>query len=383
MRRAAARALLALWPACVWAADGAEPPAATWKFSGYYKNLLMRSQTVFPAGERYTEDLNRLRLKLEGRPAENVALDLQYDNEILLGDYLDTQQFQLQKALAVDTYWTAQSTYAQSGSYYAQHRLYRAALTWSLGATDVRIGRQRIAWGTGRFFSPLDIVNPFSPIALERAERIGVDALLVEHKLDALSRVSAVFAPQHDGRNASAAALWHANLRGFDYSLVAGRFRRDQVVGADLAGQIGEAGVRAELTRSRRATGVTTTRALLGMDYAFANTLSLTGELYHDGAGASDPQGYDFGALFAGRVQNLGRRYAALYAGYEITPLLKTSNYFVANLNDRSRYIAPSASYSIRANLDWTLGAQLFRGRAGSEYGALKDMVFTQLQWFF
>jgi hypothetical protein len=380
MRSAIACAWLALWPALATAADDV---AAAWKISGYYKNLLMRSQTVFPAGDRYTEDLNRLRLKIEARPTESVALELQYDNEVLLGDYLDTQQFQLQKALPVDTYWNAQATYADSNDLYARHRVYRATLTGSLGATDVRIGRQRIAWGTGRFFSPLDILNPFSPIALERSERVGVDALLAEHKVDALSRASVVFAPQHDDKQSSVAALWHANVLGFDYSVVAGRFRREHVAGVDLAGQIGDAGLRAELTRSRRIDGSSYTRALLGVDYAFANTLSFSGELYHDGAGAHDPQGYDFAALFAGRVQNVGRRYAALYAGYEITPLLKFSNYFVANLNDRSRYVSPSLSYSIKANLEWAVGAQLFGGRAGSEYGTLKDMLFTQLQWFF
>jgi len=284
MRSAIACAWLALWPIFALPAD--DDVAVAWKVSGYYKNLLMRSQTVFPAGDRYTEDLNRLRLKIEARPTQNVALDLQYDNEVLVGDYLDTQQYRLQKALPVDTYWNAQASYADSNDVYAVHRLYRATLTASLGATDVRIGRQRIAWGTGRFFSPLDILNPVSPIALERGERVGVDALLVEHKVDALSRASVVFAPQHDDKPSSVAALWHANLRGFDYSVVGGRFRREQVAGVDLAGQIGAAGLRAELTRSRRSDGSAYTRALLGVDYAFANTLDFSAELYHDGAGA-------------------------------------------------------------------------------------------------
>ncbi len=379
----AALVLLALLPLCALAADDADSAPQVWKFSGYYKNLLTQSETVFPAGQHYTADLNRLRLKIEGKPADNLALDLQYDNEILLGSYLDTGQFRLQKNLPADTYWKAQAAYADQSGYYGQHRLYRAALTWTQGATDVRIGRQRIAWGTGRFFSPLDILNPFSPITLERGERVGVDALLVEHKVDALSRVSAVYAPQHDASRSSVAALWHGNYRGVDYSVVAGRFQRENVIGVDLAGQIGQAGVRAELTRTRRSAGPDYTRVLIGLDYAFTNTLNLSGELYRDGSGASDPMGYDFAALFAGRLQNVGRRYAAAHADYEITPLLKASVNLVANLGDNSHYLSPSLTYSIKANLDATVGVQLFRGRAGSEYGALKDMVFTQLQWFF
>jgi hypothetical protein len=375
--------LLTPWALCAAATDQAEPTPSEWKFSGYYKNLLTQSETVFPSGERYTADLNRLRLKLEGKPAANLTVDLQYDNEILLGSYLQTAQFQLQKTLQAPTYWNAQAIYSDQSGLFAQHRLYRAALTWSQGATDVRVGRQRIAWGTGRFFSPLDILNPFSPITLERAERVGVDALLVEHKLDALSRVSAVYAPQHDASRSSAAALWHGNHAGTDYSVVAGRFGQQQVVGADLAGQVGQAGIRAEATHARRLIGAGYTRILIGLDYAFANTLILSGELYRDGSGARNRPGYDFAALFAGRVQNLGRRYVAAHASYELTPLLKTSVDLVSNLDDRSYYFSPSLTYSVRNNLDATLGAQLFRGSATTEYGAFKDVIFAQLLWFF
>ena len=58
-------------------------------FSGYYKNLLRDSRTVIPAGDAYWLDLNRLRLELKGQVAHWIALDLQYDNEILLGSYLE------------------------------------------------------------------------------------------------------------------------------------------------------------------------------------------------------------------------------------------------------------------------------------------------------
>ena len=136
--------------------------------SGYYKNLFVASETVAPAGERYTLDLNRLRLELKGNLTESVALDLQYDNEVLLGSYLRTAQFAAQKDAPSGQYWDLESNYAEGGSYYARHLLYRANLTFSRGDTDLRLGRQRIAWGTGRFWSPLDLFNPINSIALER-----------------------------------------------------------------------------------------------------------------------------------------------------------------------------------------------------------------------
>ena len=246
----------------------------------------------------------------------------------------------------------------------------------------MRVGRQRIAWGTGRFWSPLDLLNPFSPIALEREERVGVDAVLIEHKLGALSRVGAVYAPRHDHGESSAALLWHHNAAGIDYSVVGGRFRRERVMGVDVATQITEAGVRGELTYTERDRAPAYWRGVAALDYAFANTLTLSAELYYNGAGASDARTYDFASLFAGRIQNVARRYFGGYAGVEITPL-KWRNYVVVNLSDDSWYFSPTLTYSAKTNVDLMLGAQWFRGRGGSEYGSVRDVYFAGLQWFF
>lgn len=376
-------AALALFAIAIGAARAEEAPQSGLKFSGYYKNLLARSETLFPNREGYTVNLNRLRLELKGKLAESAALDFQYDNEVLLGAFLRTTQFALQKDQRPDQYWKAESNYEESGSWYGRHRLYRASVTLSAGETDLRLGRQRVTWGAGRFWSPLDLLNPFSPIALEREERLGVDALLLEQKLGPLSRFSAVYAPRHDRGESTAAFNWHANARGVDYSLVAGRFRREDVIGADVATQIGGAGVRAELTHNRRETAASYRRAVLALDYAFPGTLTLSGEIYYNGAGASDKAAYDFASLFAGRIQNVGRRYFGGYLGYEIAPLIKWNNYLVTNLFDHSRYFSPSLVYSIKTNLDWTIGVQFFQGSDSTEYGRFNNVYYTQLQWFF
>ena len=105
--------------------------------------------------------------------------------------------------------------------------------------------------------------------------------------------------------------------------------------------------------------------------------------LLANGAGAADRSSYDFASLFAGRIQNVGRRYFGGYLAYEITPLVKSANYAVVNLADGSRFFSPTVSLSLRANLDFTLGVQIFSGSTGSEYGTLSDVYYAQAQWFF
>jgi hypothetical protein len=371
-----AAALCALVVAC---AAGAQEL----KFSGYYKNLFVASQTVVFAEDRYTLDLNRLRLVLKGNLSDHAAVDLEYDNEVLFGSYLQTAQFAAQKEQRPDQLWDLDSTYHEGGAWYGRHRLYRASVTVSLGATDLRLGRQRIAWGTGRFWSPVDLLNPLNPIALERDERPGVDAVLLERKLGPLSRLSAVYAPRDENGASSTAVNWHANAAGIDYSAVAGRFRGERVIGGDMATQLGDAGVRAELTHNEPDSGPSYSRAVFALDYAFANTLTLSGELYYNGAGTTNQADYDFASLFAGRIQNVAQHYFGAYAGYAITPLLKWANYFVFNLDDGSRYFGPSLTFSVRANLDLTIGVQAFSGQTRTEYGRFHDLYYAQVQWFF
>lgn len=351
------------------------------RVSGYYKNLLLRSETG--TGARYNLDLNRLRLELKGQLSPTMSFDVQYDNEALVGSYLGTAQFQQQKNLPSSQYWSAQSSYVDGPELFGVHRLYRAQFQLAFGDTDLRIGRQRIAWGTGRFWSPLDLLNPVSPAALEPEDRLGVDAVLVEHKFGPVSRMAGVYAPSHLPAGDSLALQWHDNARGVDFSVTAGRFRGDDVIGLDLAGQLAGAGLRAELSRVRPREGRTFNRALLGIDYAFANTLTLSAEVYRDGSGASSPDTYDFSALASGSRQTLAQRYLGLHAGYEITPLLKLNTEFVVNLDDRSRLVAPRIIWSVRTDLDVSLGLQWSSGATGTEYGRRPSAVYMQLQWFF
>ena len=378
MRRAATALALA------WAtlAGAQQAPTDGVKFSGYFKAMPVASETTLGGSERYTADLNRLRLEWKGPLAPYAAMELQYDNEVLLGDYVQTREYALRQAQPRRTWWDLESVYVREDNLVGQHRIRRAAITLSRGSTDLRVGRQRVAWGTGRFWSPLDLLNPVDPVSLEPGEREGVDAIVLEHKRSAVSRTTLVYAPVHDAPDYML-AQWHGNASGTDFSLTGGRVPEGKMVGLDLAGQLGGAGLRAEWTITRQDAGGTPRRLLLGWDYAFANTLTLSAELYYDGSGSRDPAHYDVAGLLAGRRQSVATRYAGLYARYELTPLLKAESWFVRNFDDRSWYESPRLTYSVRQNVDLALGAQFFGGSMSSEFGQRKTLWFAYAQWFF
>ena len=362
-------------------AQGSERPA--WALTGTLYNLYSDSRTVIPPAQEFNVDLTRVRLKQAGQPMAHLGLDVQYDNELLLGNYLSTAQYALLSRRPAVTSFDLSHEYVARGNIVARHQLYRATLAWTGSVTDVRVGRQRVALGTGQFWSPLDLLNPLDPTRLERDYRTGVDAVVVERKLGAVSRVQGMFAPGTMRVRATAGAYLHGNVRGADFSVLAGRFRGDDAIGVDFSSARGGLGLRGEATVTRPSVGARYARALVGADYGFANTLNLTAELYVNGQGASDRARYDYAALTSGRTLNLGRHYGAVAASYQVTPLVKTALYGVANVGDRSGVLWPRIEYSASSNLDLVLGLQRFHGSETSEYGRLSNLLHGELRWFF
>lgn len=353
------------------------------KFTGYYKNLLIRSRTWFPLTEPYTLDFSRLRLELQGKLSAAISTDIRYNNEAMLGDYLNSRQFALQKRQEPDNFFDGENIYIDHAAVFMRHRLDRAHLEFATRYADVRVGRQRIAWGTGRFWNPLDLINPFNPLAIERNERAGVDAVMMTRHLGALSRMSLVYAPEHPGSDSSTALYLRSNWAEFDFSVMAGQFRVGRVMGLDFSGQIHQMGIHCEAAYTWADRRASFARAVVGGDYTFANTLSLGVEYYFNGQGTAHEADYIFNLLFSGASLNLARHYLGIYAGYDFTPLLRWNHYAIININDGSYFLAPSLVYSVITNVDWSVGFQGFGGETGSEYDAFQPVYYTQLQWFF
>jgi hypothetical protein len=373
-------AIAALSPTRVARSQVADEGA--WKLSGYYLNLFTRSRTVVPPEEAFALDLNRIRLKLDARPLKRVGLDLEYDNEVLLGNYVRTRQFALTSA-RVETSFDLQREYARTEDVIARHAIYRASATWSTRNTDVRVGRQRIALGTGYFWSPMDLLNPIDPARLDRDYRTGADAMLVEQRLGALGRASAIYVPSARGMKAVGAGYLHGNVRGADYSVVLGTFRGDEVLGVDFSGSVGGLGLRGEATATRSDSDKGYGRVLVGADYGFASSLTVTVESYYNGQGSSDATRYDVGSFIAGRTLSLGRWYSALAASYQVTPLLKAAGYVLLNAGDGSAVVWPRLEWSVRSDIDLVLGFQRFAGGRASEYGRVHNLLYTEARWFF
>jgi hypothetical protein len=353
------------------------------RLTGYNKTLLISSTTADPEKQPYTLVLNRLRLKLTDRLSPSFLVHAEEDVVLKGGSYLDTMAFQRERSAPVRQYWGDGSAFADKSGYYGTQHLFRGYARISSDTADLTIGRQRIPLGTGRLWSALDMLNPANPLQVERDDYVGVDAALMEYKTGALSKFSLVYAPDPDRVSDRWIGQYRTNVKGTDITVSYGKYWEDRLAGMDFATQIGDAGLRGEWAYFMPQNGAPYRKILLGFDYAFANTLTLSAEAYYSSQSDSERL-----AQFAQhpqrmQVQPFGSRYAGLSATYEFTPLLKASAYFLFNLSDHSRFVAPSLSYLLADNLSVMGGVQLFAGDGSSEYGRGNTLRYVQLQWFY
>ncbi len=349
--------------------------------SGYYKNLFTASESL--SGRSFTGDLNRLRLDFDASPFPGIDLKVIYDNEAVLGSVLDTPEFRAAGAAGSVTYFDLDRTSVDRDYLYWRQSLYRAYISCSRGMVTLTVGRQRVALGTGRLWNPEDLLNPVSPLAVERDERRGVDAVAMDISLGAVTGLKLVYGPGRGWNREILFARMKGNLRGYDLSVLFGSFRGNSVLGLDFSGYIGESGFRGESTYTFSQSGPDFLRLVLSFDHTFQSSLYVLAEYLYNGG--NRPTGLSPVELsrFDAQIATRNRNFFGFLAGYDLTPLIRLDILTVLDMDDGSLFLGPTVSYNIMENIDLSAGVQLFAGKNNSEYGDLPDLYTAELKWYF
>jgi len=357
--------------------------------SGSYRNLLFAGDN--PAGHFVQTDVNRLRLEwnspvLGNQSATSGRLNahLAYDHEFTAGGLVTTPAFQAASRVPEATWLDAEQSVLRRGRMFWRHHLYRAWLNWEKDDVQFKLGRQRIAWGSGRMWNPTDRFNPVDPTALEGDQKIGVDSALGEWRYSSSGIVQAVAAPGSGAHLVSrkTAVRVRDTFGEADVALLGGRMGIEQVLGADIAANLLEGGLHGEWLHARPAGGVSYHQLSAGYEYTLMNAavpegLYLLGEYFFNGAagrtlvGATD------------RLNSTVRHLAGFSAGYDLTPLLRLDVTTILDMVKGSSFVAPKLTYSLAQNLELSGFAYLFSGHAGSEFGPRTNLYIAQFDAYF
>jgi hypothetical protein len=360
------------------------PANFQYRFSGYYRSLFAVSRSYFTE-DAYGDSLNRVRLSFAGDWKHTIDLHLDYDNEAHFGNLTTEPDFDLVRKRQDNEYFDLLHTLVDEPHAYADTSLYRGYLTLRRGRAELTAGRQRIAWGTARFWSPSDVFNPISPLQVEADEHEGVDAAQLSIRLPKNIRWSVVYAPQDSVDRSTEATRLATNVHNFDVSTFAGRFRQDWIAGGTFAGQWGGAGLRGELTYTWSAATAepSALRLTFGSDYALNSKLYVIGEyFYNQGQPAATSPGGSATPTelfrFTNQIFTLDRHFFSGDVRYAVTPLFHVEGYSVIDAQGPGVFFMPVATYSLSNNADLAAGTQLFASAPSGDFHHVSNLFFLQ-----
>lgn len=308
----------------------------------------------------YRLSSTRLRLEHRWQPAENWHTETALDYQLLGTDPAGVVPL---PGDGVNRRFDLDHTWQSAGSWESRLQVDRLNLNWTSGRFDATIGRQAIGFGRITVVSPLDIVAPFSPEAIDTEVRPGVDALrgTLHYGQDGQLGAVAVFGDR--SRHNSYLLTWADNHRGIDLLGLAGELRSRPVLGVGAAGSVGTLGLKAEVagyhgTRVGEPDGDRyrhfAIAALEGW-YRFDSGLTLLIEYLYNGPGSNDPADYPLVAAAApaqeGLATLLGRHYLLAAPSLELHPLATLNGLLIWNLGDDSWLLRPSLLISLADNL--------------------------------
>ena len=415
-----------------WATRGISAGSDLIDIGGCYKFFFTGFKT--PAYRLGTEEFrvppigavnNRLRLKLSSQPCRWLSFEAAYDFSPRIQDPLLFQDDIFFAAPDPGNYRVADlpgrlypGQGEAAGSFGIFHNLDRCFITIKTSGADIFIGRQAIAWGSGRFVNPSDVIAPFTFNELDSEERRGVDAVRVRIPLGMMAELDLGYIPGNHWLFKNSAFYFRGKtyLLKTDIALLLMGFRENLLVGMDLGRAVGGAGAWCEAAlvipdffrppgeppAGNENDNQAYLRASLGMDYNFSGRFYGFCEYHFNSAGKNKPA--EYGQVFSntafteGASYLMGQHYLNLGMTCQLNPLIPFTGVVFVNLGDGSLTLAPALEYNIAENIYLGGGAYIGLGKRPekivpgaangtplfhSEFGAYPAMFFTSFRVYF
>jgi hypothetical protein len=264
----------------------------------------------------------------------------------------------LQAPEVVDLSWTAFSDDLE-----LRGRIDRASVAWTPDGFALTVGRQPISFGNTSIFTPLDLVNPFTPAVIDQEYKPGVDAVRADIYQGTANRVTlaAAYAGSWDPDGLVLAAYGQTTVGVTDLGLFLGSVRGDAVIGVGVVTAIGPVGFTSDTALTLPAGGGDPfVRSALGTLFRPTSKTTVSAEFYVQTLGASNAEDYLSTTadphFQRGEIWLMGVAYAALAVSQEITPTVSGSVAAIGNLLDPSAFLAPSIAWSVSNNVSLAAG---------------------------
>ncbi len=352
-----------------------EASKARWSFDAAYQLFAAYGDRIIPAG------------MLPGGPTDRLPDD-------------DRRFFNL--TMTID----------DGGKFVALHRLDRLWVGYANDKAVVRLGRQALSWGNGLVFSPMDIVNPFDPTAVDTEYKAGDDMLYGQYLRDNGDDIQVSYVVRRDILSgdpefdeSTVAVKYHGIVGNAEYDLLVSRNYGETTLAVGGNRSIGGAVWRGDLVVTDAASG-SKAQFVTNLSYSWVwggKNVSGMVEYYFDEYGQQDGR-YDSTSLALnpqllqrlarGQSFTIGRHYIAGGLTIEMTPLWILAPNLFANVEDRSALLQIVTRNNLSEDMEFIGALNIPLGPDGSEYGGIAIDIpgvflstdislFAQIAWYF
>ena len=286
--------------------------------------------------------------------------------------------------------------FEDSGKRLFLHRLDRLSIGYTTDDLVLKVGRQVLSWGNGLYYSALDLVNPFSPAAIDTEYKLGDDMLYAQRLFESGNDLQAAFVARRNpatgdpsSSRSSALLKYHAFVGGTELDVLFGRHYDEPVFGLGLVQSVGGGVLRSDVALTDSDDGLKARFLANGSLswVAFDRNMSGSLEYFYSGYGLSDSgvtiadvaSDAELAAwLTRGDLFSIGRHNVAGSVLIEISPLASVSPTVLANLSDGSALLQLIGRYSLSDNAELLGSLNVPIGPAGTEFGGLRVPLTDQ-----
>ena len=230
---------------CYYSADGfPESDSTRLQIKGYIKSLTQLNKSTFP-DTLLSGELLHQRTSIEYQVIPQLVLRTDVRTRLFYGKLFEQAGFR--EGLSDNSELINTDHYIiDNEDLLLLLQIDRAFLDYQGTNSNVRIGEQRINWGTNLVWNPNDIFNTYNILDFDYEERNGVQAIRLQYQPDDRKVIELTGAPGKDSSSIFG-CQYKTNYKTYDLQFSAGTLYQQPLIGAGWAGNIGTVGCKGEL----------------------------------------------------------------------------------------------------------------------------------------
>ena len=310
-------------------------------------------------------------------------------------------------------WWNLTETFEDKDKLAVTGRVDRLSIGYTGRSASMRFGRQALSWGNGLFYTPMDIVNPFDPTAVDTEYKVGDDMLYGQYLRGNGDDVQATYVVRRDPLTgdvetdqATIALKYHGFVGAGEIDLLVADQYGQALLAFGGSRDVGGAVWRSDLVLSDTETEDVVAQFVINSSYSWmwkGKNVSGSAEYYFNGFGQSNgcysPECLTDNPELVERIARrqlftLGRHYLGGSLMVEVTPLFTLTPNIFWNIGDGSALLQFVTQNSLGDNLVLLGALGIPMGPSGTEYGGIDTGIegvyfstdlsmFLQLNWYF